>query len=498
MGCTRTWHSTAAMRRFTVAACAAIVLLPACASASSATAASGVAAWGENRFEQLGGFSGKGKSTVPLAVPALGDGIAAISANLWHGMALTSDGHVLSWGRFCKLGEICPQPVEEVAGLSGVKAISAGVYYDLALLDDGRVMAWGNNDYGELGDGTIVASEVPVEVSGLQAREVRAIAAGYYQGLALLRDGTVMTWGDNESGQLGIGESTGPETCTGGAPCSTVPLAVPGLTGATGIAAGWWHDAALLSDGRVVDWGRNTEGQLGTGSFAGPESCEGQAVACSADPVEVAGLREVTAIAAGAYHALALQSSGKVVAWGKGGEGQLGNGARSDSDVPVAVSGLEGVRSVSGGEQQSLALLGGGGVMAWGENAHGQLGDGRLHSSDVPVPTLGLAGATAIAAGGDFGLAAGPAESPQVSGVSPKTGPVGGGATVTISGSALREATAVSFGATAAASFSVNSHGSITALSPGGASGGVDITVTTPNGTSTVSPHDRYRFKRPE
>jgi polyvinyl alcohol dehydrogenase (cytochrome) len=83
---------------------------------------------------------------------------------------------------------------------------------------------------------------------------------------------------------------------------------------------------------------------------------------------------------------------------------------------------------------------------------------------------------------------------PAVTGVAPTKGPVGGGTTVTITGTNLSGATSLRFGATAATSFVVNSATQITAVSPAEAAGMVDLTATTPSGTSATSSKDRFKF----
>ena len=129
-------------------------------------------------------------------------------------------------------------------------------------------------------------------------------------------------------------------------------------------------------------WGCNDSGQLGNGTTTDSDV-----------PVAVSGLGGVTAIAAGADHSLALLSDGTVMAWGYNGSGQLGNGTTTDSDVPVAVSGLSGtVTAIAGGGTHSLALLSDGTVMAWGRNGSGQLGNGTTTDSHVPVAVSGLSG----------------------------------------------------------------------------------------------------------
>src|SRR5438132_638747 len=125
-------------------------------------------------------------------------------------------------------------------------------------------MAWGYNERGQLGDGTTQGSDLPVAVSGLSG--VVAVSGGGSHSLALLGDGTVRAWGSNGSGQLGDGTITGPETCAEARPCSRTPVAVSGLGGVGAIAAGSDHSLALVENGTVMAWGQNQFGQLGTGT----------------------------------------------------------------------------------------------------------------------------------------------------------------------------------------------------------------------------------------
>ena len=166
------------------------------------------------------------------------------------------------------------------------------------MLKDGTVVAWGGNEAGQLGDGTTTGSDVPVPVSGIS--EVTAIAAGGLSSFALLKNGAVMAWGeDNTSGQPGAGNIPGPKTCG----CSTTPGVVSGISEATAIAAGEATSLALLKDGTVMAWRArsgvvsNGMGELGDGTTTATESNV---------PVAVDGLSDVTAIAAGGRFNLAV------------------------------------------------------------------------------------------------------------------------------------------------------------------------------------------------
>src|SRR5256714_14535468 len=153
-----------------------------------------------------------------------------------------------------------------------------------ALASAAGTRAWGYNAYGELGNGSTTKSTVPVAVSGLGSG-VRSVSAGISHALALLNDGTVRAWGANEDGQLGIGNDSGPETCSF-EPCSTKPLSVSGLSGVTAVSGGGVHNLALRSDATVMAWGGNGTGELGNGTTSGPETCRRVPVeeACATSP----------------------------------------------------------------------------------------------------------------------------------------------------------------------------------------------------------------------
>jgi alpha-tubulin suppressor-like RCC1 family protein len=500
-------------------------------------------AWGLNTSGQLGDGTTTGPekcgppkmqqacSTTPVSVSGL-SGVVAVAGGPAapfsnFGLALREGGTVMAWGPGGKLGDgskASDVPVAVCAVgtvgecpsgpfLEGVAAISAGEEHALALLSNGTVMAWGSNGFGQLGNGTNEGRNVPEAVCAVgatspcseasqQLKEVIAIAAGGEHSLALLSNHTVVAWGQDFFGALGNGTSES----------SNVPVEVSGLKEAVAIAAGFRHSLAMLSNGTVKAWGQDTFGALGNGTETN-----------SHVPVAVSGLTGVTGISAGMHHSLALLSGGTVKAWGSNENGQLGDGTSvgpeacglsgACSKTPVAVcagsppgpcppnSFLGGVSAISAGGRHSLALLSAGTVKAWGENGSGQLGDGTSEGpepcgpavcSTTPVEVNKLVDVKGIAGGGLFSLAFGPPP-PGVTAVSPKEGPRVGGTSVTITGTAFEEVLAVKFGSANATSFKVNSEGSIMATSPPG-SGTVDVTVTTPAGTSAPSSADEYSY----
>ena len=163
----------------------------------------------------------------------------------------------------------------------------------------------------------------------------------------------------------------------------------------TQVAAGLVHALAVRSDGTVWAWGFNAYGELGDGSRTD-----------RSEPVQVAGPTGITQVAAGSFFSLALRSDGTVWAWGANSHGQLGRRTVTDHEVtPARVAVLNHVTKIAAGNDFALALRSDGIVFAWGHGQSGQLGNGGAADSPVPVKIVGLARVTGIAAGWDASLA---------------------------------------------------------------------------------------------
>jgi hypothetical protein len=163
-------------------------------------------------------------------------------------------------------GCYCVDHPVPVPGISNAVAISAGWYLGSALLADGTVKDWGYNYYGEVGNGTLNKTEPPacycsgpVTVSGITG--AKATASGGYHGLALTGTGGASAWGYNYEGELGNGTNS-----TTGCECIPLPGSVVGLASTQAISAGSYQSLALLKDGSVMGWGENEYGQLGDGT----------------------------------------------------------------------------------------------------------------------------------------------------------------------------------------------------------------------------------------
>lgn len=285
------------------------------------------------------------------------------------------------------------------SGGASLSTVSAGLAHSLALSSDGTVWAWGDNSEGQLGNNRsdLQKSPTPVQVSDLT--NVVAVAAGGAHSLALKKDGTVWGWGNNEYGQGGFGKV---ELLAGGPDYympdqflrSYTPLQVQGLTDIIAIAAGMDYSLALKADGTVWSWGSNPYGRQLTNTSGGFTNTPAQV------QIDSYGhkLTDITKISAGSAFGLALKKDGTVWTWG----GLLVDDEGVHNSVATAqqVFSLTDVVSISAGYNHSLALKSDGTVWGWGSNELFQLGDRNTGENwSTPLQISGLNHVHAIVAG---------------------------------------------------------------------------------------------------
>jgi alpha-tubulin suppressor-like RCC1 family protein len=157
-------------------------------------------------------------------------------------------------------------PLDQDVQLGGlVTQVAAGNAHTCAALDDGRLRCWGLGDSGQLGYGNqheIGDDETPAEAGDVNvAGFVTQVAAGVYHSCALLGDGSVRCWGDNDNGQLGYGNTV--DVGWANVPADVGVVDVGGEV--VQIVAGTHHTCAVLIDGGLRCWGNNGSGQLGYG-----------------------------------------------------------------------------------------------------------------------------------------------------------------------------------------------------------------------------------------
>jgi len=213
---------------------------------SMALSATGrVWAWGNNEHGQLGNGTTEFEDDAPVPVKLPADiRVTAISCGSGHTLALTSAGRVLAWGEASggELGSAIPRrisrvplPVNLPASIR-IRSVFASSGTSMALSTTGQVWTWGFNDWGQLGDGSTVDHRRRPGLVRLPAgTRIRQISGGVSYDLVLTTQGTILAWGSNNVGELGIGKVS---------PGSRVPVAVHLRAGQTAVHIGTGWDSS--------------------------------------------------------------------------------------------------------------------------------------------------------------------------------------------------------------------------------------------------------------
>lgn len=233
-----------------------------------------------------------------------------------------------------------PAPVD---GNQTFAALSLNRYHACAVDGLGSLFCWGSNIHGQLGADTIRTPRcdsgpafdlfcAPAPILSAIGRTIRSVSAGGNHTCALDASGAAWCWGTAQEGALGTAAAAGGPT----------PLAVSGGREYRMISAGDTHSCAITDGGQAWCWGINDAGQLGTAAPTDLCPAFGSAKPCNRVPVAVAGAPDLTRISAGYDHTCGISTRGEVWCWGRGTEGQLGDGERVSSGVPVRVGPFSG------------------------------------------------------------------------------------------------------------------------------------------------------------
>lgn len=309
--------------------------------------------------------------------PAVGEeklrfvkGLVPIAAGAEHAVAIAANGTAWAWGRHRsgqlgfeadKYGEVKePKPV---SFLEGAIAVAAGEVHTAVLKSDGTVWTWGNGLSGQLG---IRSFGAPFARQALPESQERFgyVACGRLHTLAITREGVVRTWGDDSQGQLGVN----------------------GMDRAVAVAGGKAHSLVLRADGTVWGVGLNRFGELGDGTTNN-----------RASPVKVRLPGPIQAIAAGETMSMALDRDGRVWVWG------MDIGRRRYDVEPVAVTSVPESIAIAVGGLHRMALTREGTVWTWG--TLDLVGRESPDYGKSPAPVTTLTHVVAITAGEHHSLA---------------------------------------------------------------------------------------------
>jgi alpha-tubulin suppressor-like RCC1 family protein len=344
----------------------------------------GVKCWGNNSSGQLGDGTTTQRNQ-PVQVVGLTNGVAAVGVGSNFSCALLTSGQVKCWGAndSGQLGtgpdrdpSSVPVSVLASAGnpLTGVTSLSVGNLHTCVMLGTGGAKCWGDNQSGQLSDGTYTSRDFPEHISGNPgfSAPLQTIDAGQLHTCIGLPFGSLYCVGDNSYYQLGDGTSNS----------SVTPKSVSGLNLVMEVSAGHVHSCAVRDGGALFCWGYNDQGTLGDGTTTSRST-----------PVQInnTGATQVERVSAGILHTCATithaaEPAGEVFCWGRGSEGQVGDGTSTQRNAPTALNPqVKAPVDIASQGDHSCAWMAECSVKCWGGNASGQIGDGTTVNAFSPV-----------------------------------------------------------------------------------------------------------------
>lgn len=240
-------------------------------------------------------------------------------------------------------------------------AMAAGANHSCAIRPDRTLVCWGANDSGQLGLGNKIPSFSPVEVEG---RNWRHVTAGGNHTCAINTDGELFCWGQNTYGQLGNSDPSG----------KTIPAQIGIDRNWQNVSAGIDHTCAVKTNHTLWCWGSNQYGQPALGEIDRLN-----------EPKHIYPERTWNTVSAGNHHTCAVQQSGALECWGENVFGQLG-GSGNETPVPAGTGLLW--TSVAVGGEHSCGLKSDTSLWCWGHNKFGQVGNGTSDKESHSFPQL--------------------------------------------------------------------------------------------------------------
>lgn len=275
----------------------------------------------------------------------------------WRVRAVREDGSATAWSS------------DTDVQIARVASVSAGAFHTVALHTDGSVWVTGENDMGQLGLGDTTRRSAFTQVAGIS--NAVSVSAGASHTVIITDDGTAWVTGSANQGRLGLD--------TADDDFITTFTALDSASNYTAAAAGDMHTLFLRENGTMHVTGRNYRGQLGTGNTTGRDV-----------PTSVSlpfGMARPVHISAGGEHSLIVTEDNELWATGDRRSGQLGDGSTSLELVRFARV-KTGVVAVAAGTSHTMALTEGGFLWGTGNNGSGRIGDGTSTSTGgvlVPV-----------------------------------------------------------------------------------------------------------------
>ncbi len=330
---------------------------------------------------------------------ALPQGYVDLTAGFAHTCGLRPNGEARCWGENGQ-GQLGNNNMPNgstspsiVFGVNSAATLATMNGHSCVSRQDSQVRCWGAGGQGRLGNGETGDVGLPVETTGISAADT--VVTGGSHTCAVLNNGRLRCWGNNGQGQLGTGVILSNPTFDHQKSDVILQTGAP-LQGVWEASLGSAFSCAVTRDNDAYCWGFNNNGQLGLGDNA----------AARRFATRVTALPPAYRVTAGSNHACAIVVGGDVYCWGRGSEGQVGDGLTSDRYSPTAVNLPEPAVSIAAGAFHTCAALADGQVYCWGDNGYGQVGQGSTGGHQAtPAVVTGVSDVHVVVTGGDHSCA---------------------------------------------------------------------------------------------
>jgi alpha-tubulin suppressor-like RCC1 family protein len=280
-------------------------------------------------------------------------------------------------------GALVPTSPDFTGVLNGktVKEIVLGNSSTCVIASDDQVYCWGENGFGQLGNGSTTDSNTPVAVSTagvLNGKTIKVLKSADDTTCVIASDDKLYCWGYGRFGALANGSTAN----------STIPIAVAGgALGAKTIKQLDMNDnttCVIASDDKMYCWGYGAYGTLGNGASSNSSAT------VAVDFTGVLSGKIITQVHMAGLFTCVLADA-RVYCWGYGGEGALGQGATSNTNVPGAVNTAgvlsgKSITKIAGTGSTMCALTSDNFIACWGFGYDGELGNGTSNAnSTLPV-----------------------------------------------------------------------------------------------------------------
>lgn len=265
-----------------------------------------------------------------------------------------------------------------------IKKMVTGGHHTVVLTRKGTVWAWGNNAAGQLGDGSTTSRETPIQVKGENGvgllTNIKDIFAGYRHTIAIDYNNDLWAWGDNSFGQLGDGTTN---NCSTPYPLQK-SINKNYFQNVKYMSLGFYHSFAIKNDGTILGWGENDYGQLGIGTTS-PKENPKELTPTIVIKSDGQPLKNPKQLHTGGYHSLFIDENGVLWVWGSNIYKQLGLRGAPNQNKAYQIPALINIKEVSAGFRQSIIVNTSNKIYVFGTNNYGQLGTGDLIDKDIPT-----------------------------------------------------------------------------------------------------------------